>query len=161
VYRLADSFPDPPSAQPTRVAGDETAVPINGGLSWVYAAIDLDSKLLLGVDLFERRGTDPAAEFLGRFAEKHDLSDTAFLVNGYGYLTALFRVGLSGHLDYVDRTRIETWFQTLKMRIDRFHHSWVGSRPAVAQWLAQFAYYYTVQRPHQALNDRTPAEAVN
>jgi transposase-like protein len=161
VHRLADSVPDPPSAQPTRVAVDETAVRINGELSWVYAAIDLDSKLLLGVDLFDRRGTDPATEFLGQLAEKHDLSNTEFLVDGYGYLTALFRVGLSGHLDYVDRNLIEKWFQTLKMGIDRFHHSWVGSRPAVAQWLAQFTYYYNVQRPHQALNDRTPAEAVN
>jgi transposase-like protein len=30
VHRLADSVPDPPSAQPTRVAVDETAVNING-----------------------------------------------------------------------------------------------------------------------------------
>jgi transposase-like protein len=82
-YRLADSVPDPPSAQPTRVVVDETAVRINGELSWVYTPIDLDSKLLLGVDLFERRVTDPAAEFL---------------VDCYGYLTALFRVGLSGLL---------------------------------------------------------------
>src|SRR6056297_52938 len=64
VHRLADSVPDPPSAKPTRVAVDETAVRINGELSWVYAAIDLDSKLLLGVELFDRRGTDPATEFL-------------------------------------------------------------------------------------------------
>ncbi|MGQ4557325.1 IS6 family transposase [Halobellus sp. GM3] len=161
VHRLADSVPDPPSATPTRVAVDETAVRINGELSWVYAAIDLDSKLLLGVDLFERRGTDPATEFLRKLAEKHDLSDTEFFVDGYGYLTALFRVDLSGHLDYVDRNLIEKWFHTLKMRIDRFHHSWVGSRPTVAQWLAQFAYYYNFQRPHQALDNQTPAEAVN
>src|SRR6056297_1561036 len=64
VHRLADSVGDPPSAQPTRVAVDETAVRINGELSWAYAAIDLDSKLLLGVELFDRRGTDPATEFL-------------------------------------------------------------------------------------------------
>jgi len=161
VHRLADSVSDPPSAQPTRVAVDETAVRINGELSWVYAAIDLDSKLLLGVELFDRRGTDPATEFLQQLTKKHDLSDAEFLVDGYGYLTALFRVDLSGHLNYVDRNLIEKWFHTLKMRIDRFHHSWVGSRPAVAQWLAQFAYYYNFQRPHQALDDRTPAEAVN
>ena len=30
VRRLADNVPDPPSAQPTRVAIDETAVKING-----------------------------------------------------------------------------------------------------------------------------------
>jgi len=130
-------------------------------LSWVYAAIDLDSKLLRDVDLFERRGTDPATEFLEHLIEKHDLSDTEFLVDGYGYLTILFRVGLSDHLDYVDRNLVDKWFHTLEMRIDRFHHSWVGSRSAVAQCLAQFAYYYNFQRPHQTLDNRTPAEAVN
>jgi hypothetical protein len=36
--------------------------------------------VLLGVDLFERRGTDPAAEFLGRLAEKHDFPDTDLLI---------------------------------------------------------------------------------
>jgi transposase-like protein len=161
VPRLADSVPDPASAQPTRVAVDETAVTINGEWMWAYAAIDFDSKVLLGVDLFERRGTDPATEFLRQLTEKHDLSATEFLVDGYGYLTALSRLDLSGHLDYVDRNLIETWFHTLKMRVDRFHNSWVGSRTTVAQWLALFAYYYNFQRPHQALDDRTPAEALN
>ena len=161
VHRLADSVPDPPSAQPTRVAVDETAVKINGEWSWLYATINIDSKLLLGVDLFERHGTDPATEFPRQLTEKYDLSNTEFLVDGYGYLTALFRLDLSGHLDYVDRNLIEKWFHTLKMRVDRFHNSWVGSRASVAQCLAQFVYYYNFQRPHQALNDRTPAEALN
>ena len=111
--------------------------------------------------LFGRHGTDPAAAFLSGLAEKHDRSETGFLVDGYGYLTAIFRLDLSGQLDYVDRNLIEKWFHTLNMRVDRFHNSWVGSRPAVAQWLALFAYYYNFQRPHQALDDRTPVEAVN
>jgi transposase-like protein len=64
VHRLADSVPDPPSAKPTRVAVDETAVRINDELSWVYTAIDLETKLLLGVSHSERRGTDSATEFL-------------------------------------------------------------------------------------------------
>ena len=61
VHRVADSVPDPPEAQPKRVAVDETAVKINGEWSWLYAAIDLDTKLILGVDLFGTHGTDPAA----------------------------------------------------------------------------------------------------
>jgi transposase-like protein len=73
----------------------------------LYAAIDLESKLLLGISFSERRGTDPATEFLWQVAEKHDLSDTEFLVDGYGYLTAIFRLDLSGHLDYVDRNLSE------------------------------------------------------
>ncbi len=107
VHRLADSVPDPPSAQPTRVGVDEIAVRINGELSCLYAAINLDSKLLLGVRLSERRGTDPATEFLQQLTEKHNLSDTELLVDGYGYLTAIFRLDPSDHLNYVDRNLFE------------------------------------------------------
>ena len=64
VHRLADSVSDLPSAQPTRVAVDETAVKINGEWSWLYTTIDLESKLLLDIEFFERQGTDPATEFL-------------------------------------------------------------------------------------------------
>jgi putative transposase len=153
VHRLSDSVPDPPSAKPTRVAVDEIAVKIDGEWSWLYAAID--------VELFSRRGTNPAAAFLQRLREKHDLSETVFLVDQFGYRTALFRLGLNGRVDYVDRYIIETWFHTLKMRVDRFHNSWVGGRSSVRRWLVQFVHYYNVQRPHQSLGGRTPAEGVN
>jgi len=46
------------------------------------------------------------------------------------------------------------------MRIDRFHHSWVGSRASVREWTEQFVHYYNYQRPHQSLNDRMPAKEV-
>jgi putative transposase len=107
VHRLADRVPDPPTATPSRVAIDETAVKINGDWPWVYAAIDLGSRLILDVSVFGRRGTDPAAAFLHRITEKHDLDDTVFLVDGYGYLTALSRLGLSGQFDDVKRSLIE------------------------------------------------------
>jgi putative transposase len=84
-----------------------------------------------------------------------------FLVDQFGYRTAISRLGLSGQGDYTDRNLIETWFHTLEMRVDRFHNSWVGSRLSVRQWLALFVHYYNFQRPHQALNGRTPAEEVN
>jgi putative transposase len=160
VHRLSNSVPDPPEAQPKRVAVDETAVKINGEWSWLYAAIDLDTKLILDVALFGRHGTDPAAAFLSGLAEKHDLSDTTFLVDQFGYRTALARLGLNGRVDYTDRNLIEKWFHTLKMRLDRFHNSWVGSRRSVRQWLALFVHYYNRLRPHQSLNNRTPADEV-
>ena len=52
--------------QPSRVAVDVTAVKIGTEQYWLYAAIDVETKLLLGVWISPRRGTDPAAEFLGR-----------------------------------------------------------------------------------------------
>ena len=57
----------------------------------------------------------------------HDVADTKFLVDGAGYLTALARRELSGQLNYSERNHIETWFQTVSMRIDRFHSFWRGS----------------------------------
>jgi len=160
VHQIADSVSDPPEAKPKRVAVDETAVKINGELCWLYAAIDLESKLILDAELFGRHGTDPAAAFLHRLAEKHDLSETVFLVDGFGYQTALARLGLRGHRDYTDRNLIEKWFQTLKQRIDRFYHSWVGSLRSVLQWIEQFVHNYNQQRPQQSLDNRTPTEEV-
>jgi putative transposase len=160
VHRLADSVSDPPRAKPSRVAVDETAVKINGEWSWLYAAIDLDTKLLLDAQLFGRHGTDPAAAFLHGLREKHDLSETVFLVDQFGYQTALARLGLNGRVDYSDRNLIEKWFHTFKMRVDRFHNSWVGSRASAREWIEQFVHYYNHQRPHQSLDGRTPADEV-
>jgi putative transposase len=55
---------------------------------------------------------------------------------------------------------IEKWFQTLKMRVERFHNTWMGGRASAARWFAAFAFYYNFQRPNQALNNRTPIEEV-
>jgi putative transposase len=133
--------PDHRSEQPAGVAVDETAVKIGTEQHWLYAAIDVETKLLLGVWISPRRGTDPAAEFLGRLAEKHDLSEATFLVDGMGYLTALARCRLSGHLNYVERNLIEKWFQTLAMRIDRFHQTWMRRRVSAQRWLTAFVHY--------------------
>jgi putative transposase len=152
MHRLADSGRDPPTASPSRVAVDETAVKINGAWSWLYAAIDIETKLILDVALFGQHGTDPAAAFLAGLREKHDLSEAEFLVDQFGYRTALARLRLSGQVNYIDRNLIEKWFHTLKMRIDRFHNSWVGSRSSVREWLEQFVHYYNRHRPHQALD---------
>lgn len=160
VHRIANNVADPPAASPRRVAVDETAIKVNGEWLWLYAAIDLDSKLLLHVTVSERRGVDPAVSFLTELTQKHDCSDTVFLVDDFGYRTALSRLQVNGRLDYTDRNQIEKWFQTLKMRIDRFHASWVGSLQSVREWLVQFVHYYNVQRPHQALEGRTPVQEV-
>jgi hypothetical protein len=40
------------TAEPTRVAVDETAIRVDDELCWLYAAIDTESKLLLDVEMF-------------------------------------------------------------------------------------------------------------
>jgi putative transposase len=106
VHRLADSSCDPPEVQPKRVAVDETAVKINDEWPWLYAAIDTETKLILDITLFGSYRTDPAAAFLHRLDEKHNLSEAESLVGQFGYRTALARLGLSGQVNYTDRKMV-------------------------------------------------------
>jgi len=99
-------------------------------------------KLIIYVELFRRHGTDPAAAFIHGLREKHGFSDAVFLVDQFGYRTALSRLGLNGQVDYTDRNCIEKRLHTLKMRIDRFQNSWVGSQGSAREWLEQFMHYY-------------------
>ena len=103
---LSEEQANPLTAEPSRF--DEKQIKIDGETKWLYAAIHTDSKHLLAIDVFshhqnaprlagerelrshQRRGTDPAAAFLHRLTEKHDVSEAEFLVNAAGYLTALF-----------------------------------------------------------------------
>ncbi len=135
VHRVAEEAPDPPAAKPSRVAVDETAVTIGTEQHWLYAAIDVETKHLLDVWISPRRGTDPTAEFLGRLAEKHDLSEATFLVDGMGYLTAPARCDLHGHLDYVGWNLIEICSSRWRWgSIASTRRGW-GGEPA--EWSAQ------------------------
>jgi putative transposase len=102
THTLAEAQDDPPTAEPSRVAVDETQIEVEGENKWLYAAIDTESKLLLEIDVYSRRGIGPAAftrseilwanqnasvlvtAFLHRLSKKHDVSDTEFLVDGLG-----------------------------------------------------------------------------
>lgn len=161
VHRLTDSVADSPKAQSRQVAVDETAVKINGKRSWLHAAIDPDTKVIIHVTLLKRHGTDPAAAFLHGVCEKHDYSETVFLADSFSYRTGFYRLGLNGRVDYTERNLIVKWFHTLKTRVDRFHNSSMGSRLSSYQFLALFVHHYNFQRPHQALDGRTPAQEAN
>ena len=98
-------------AEPDRVAVDEKQVQLAEEREmWLYAAIDIDSKVVLHARLSERRGTDPATSFLRELKEKLRVSDAEFLVDGMGYLTTLAKTDLGGHLDYTDRNVVEKLF---------------------------------------------------
>ena len=157
---FAESHEQTFTAEPDRVAVDEKQVQLAEEREmWLYAAIDIDSKVVLHARLSEHRGTDPATSFLRELKEKHRVSDAEFLVDGMGYLTALAKTDLGGHLDYSDRNIVEKLFQTFTMRIGRFHETWNGSQPSAERWLTAYAYYYNHLRSHQALDNQPPVEA--
>ena len=87
-------------AEPDRVAVDEKQIQLEEERKvWLYAAIDVDSKVVLHARLSRNRGTDPASAFLHRLTTKHEVADTEFLVDASGHLTALARRELSGQLN--------------------------------------------------------------
>ena len=50
-------------ASPSRVAVDEKQIEVDGEKKWLYAAVDVDSKLLLEVDVYSRRRSVPRRRF--------------------------------------------------------------------------------------------------
>jgi putative transposase len=77
---------------------------------WLYAAIDVDTKVVLHARLSWHRGRDPAERFLTELKEKHRVFDAEFLVDGTGYLTVLARTDVSGKLNYTGRIIVEKPF---------------------------------------------------
>lgn len=94
----------------------------------MYAAIDVDTKVVFHVLLSEHRERYPAEAVLKALKEKIHVKDTEFLVNGISYLTVLARINLRGDLNYTVRNIVEKPVQTNTLRIDRFHEKWNGNQ---------------------------------
>ncbi len=67
---------------PNHVALDETVIRIDDQQYWLYAAVNPETNELLHIRLFSTTTTALTEIFLRELAEKHDLSDTVFLVDG-------------------------------------------------------------------------------
>jgi len=119
---------------------------------------NLDPKLILDAQLFGRHGIDPVVAFLHGLRENHHLSEAVFLVDQFDYRIPVARLGLKSRVDYIGRTLVEKGSHTLNMRVERVHHSQVGSRRNARKWIDQVMHYYNRQRPHQSLGGRTSAE---
>ena len=127
---------------------------------WLYAAIDVNEKVVRGARLSQHRGTEPAATFLRELKDEHRVCGAEFLVDSMGYLTMLARTDLTGDLNYSEHNIVEKPFQTCTMRVGRFHETWNGSQPSAERWLTAYTAYYNRDRSHQALANQTPIEAL-
>ncbi len=149
------------TTEPDRVAVDEKQIQLGEEeKAWLYAVIDVETKVVLHARLSQNRGTDPATTFLKELKEEHRVGDAEFLVDAMGYLTALAKTDLSGHYDYSERNIVEKLFQTYTMRVGRFHETWNGSQPSAERWLTAYTAYYNHHRSHQALENQTPIKAL-
>jgi len=75
-----------------------------------------------------------------------------------GYLTVLARTGFDGELNYTNRNIVEKLFQTIPMRISRFHETCNTSLASADHWLTGFVRCYNQLRSHQSLDNQKPAQ---
>jgi putative transposase len=107
---------------PNHVAGDETVIQLNNQRYWLYAAVNPETTYVLHVRLFPSRTIVLTKQFLQELAEKHDIADSLFLVDGTPWLqAALFELSLRfQHVTHENRNAVERLFKELKHRTEQF-----------------------------------------
>jgi len=130
---------------PDHVAIDETVIQINDKQFWLYAAVDPQNNNLLHVQLFHSTTTVATEMFLRELAEKHDIENSLFLVDGAQHLqTALRRNGLRFRVTkHGNRNSVERVFRELKRRTRAFSNTFSNVQAETAEeWLLAFASWH-------------------
>ena len=128
---------------PSTVALDETVVKVDGERYWLYLAVDPETNVILHLRLYPARNNGLTKRFLRELAEKHDVEDAEFLVDGAPWLHAgLFELGMHfRHETHGDRNPVERVFQEVKRRTNQFHNTFSHADPATAEsWLQAYAF---------------------
>jgi transposase-like protein len=100
---------------PDKIALDETVVKVNGERFWLYAAVEPETSAILHIRLYPTRNIVTTKMFLRELAEKHDVEDAEFLVDGAPWLQAgLFELGMHfRHETFGERNPVERIFQEI------------------------------------------------
>ena len=148
-------------AEPDRVTVDEKQIQLEEEWKvWLYAAIDVDSKVVLHARISRNRGTEPALTFLRELKEEHRVSDAEFLVDGMGYLTALAKTTFSAILTTPSATLLRNCSRpTPCVSVDSTRPGTVVSQAPSAGSLPTPP-TTIVSRSHQVLENQMPTEAV-
>ena len=143
--RCRELFPPPEKRERRALAIDETKVRI--GMAWWYlwAAIDLDSKEILAVQLTMTRSHFDTIVFLGEVGRSCTNRRLVYVDGGPWYPWALRGYGFP----YEWRTfgpwpAIERWFGLLQRRTRRFHNAFPhgSSARSALEWLEAWVGYY-------------------
>jgi len=97
---------------PDKIALDETVVKVNGERFRLYAAVEPETNVILHIKLYSARNKVVTEMFLRELAEKHDVDDAEFLVDGAPWLQAgLFELGIHfRHETFGERNPVERIF---------------------------------------------------
>jgi putative transposase len=123
---------------PDKIALDETVVKVDGERFWLYAAVEPDTNVILHVALYSTRNIVTTKMLLGDLAEKHEVENAEFLVDGAPWLQAgLFELGMHfRHETFGERNPVERVFQEIKRRTEQFYNTFSHATPESAEnWL--------------------------
>ncbi len=103
---------------PDHVTVDETVIQLNDEKYWLYTAVDPETNELLHTTLEPTRNTMIAQQFLTEVGEKHDVSETVFLIDGSQSLhAACHRAGYDFRYEkHGNRNAVERVFREIKRR---------------------------------------------
>ena len=130
------------------VAIDETVLKIKKRWYYLWAAIDVDTKELLGIYLSPARTPLETISFV-RYVMTFCKNKQVILVDGgpwYGW--ALTRMGLTWyHVTHGLRNAIEQWYAILKRRTRRFYNSFSTAKntKSIIYWCKAFVNGYNLR----------------
>ena len=130
---------------PDRVAVDQKAIHINDEQYWLYAAVDPATNRILHSRLFPTYTIPIAREFLTDLAEKHDVSDTVFLVDDADDLIGALRQENYSYRvqQHGFRNSVERVFREIQRRTSSFSNCFSHVDPATAEtWLQAHAVWW-------------------
>lgn len=142
---------------------DETVIKISGKNYWLWDIIDSDTRFLLATYLSPSRGTAQARKLMELASERAGKVPNVVVTDSLkSYLDGI-ELAFGSEAKHIQATPfsgtqlIERWHGTLK---ERTKVVWGLKKPETARdFLTGFLFFYNFLRPHESLNDETPAEA--
>jgi transposase-like protein len=138
-----------PGRDPDEIALDETVVKVDGERFWLYAANGPDTNVIHHVAQYFTRTVATTKMFLADLAEKHEVEDAAFLVDGASRLHAgLFELGMHSRPGtFGERDPVERILREINRRTEQFPNTFSHATPGRAEnWLLAPNW---VQNPHR------------
>jgi transposase-like protein len=128
---------------PDHVAVDETVIQLSDEQYWLYAAVDPETNEVLHTTLETTTTKVLAHSFLAELAEKHDVSDAVFLVDGsHSLQNACHRHGFDFRYEkHGNRNAVERIFREIKRRTLCFSNCFSNAEAETADdWLRSFSF---------------------
>jgi len=141
---------------------DETVIKISGRKYWLWDIIDSKTRFLLAAHLSPNRGTREARKLMELASERAGKAPRVVVTDRLASYIDGIEIAFGSDTKHVQASpfsgtqKIERWHGTLK---ERTKVVWGLKKPETArQFLKGFLFFYNFLRPHESLNDKTPAE---